>query len=115
VTAGTQEYRNHLLLDGHRAGLRLLEQLDQPRAALQLRLGRGVQVRSERSEGFQFAYCDRSRRRLPATSFIALICAAPPTRETETPTLIAGRTPWLNRSVSRKHCPSVIEMTFVGM
>ena len=31
------------------------------------------------------------------------------------PTLIAGRTPALNRSVSRKHCPSVMEMTFVGM
>ena len=31
------------------------------------------------------------------------------------PTLIAGRTPALNRSVSRKHCPSVIEMTLVGM
>ena len=27
------------------------------------------------------------------------------------PTLMAGRTPELNRSVSRKHCPSVIEMT----
>ena len=31
------------------------------------------------------------------------------------PTLIAGRTPELNRSVSRKHWPSVIEMTLVGM
>ena len=60
-------------------------------------------------------YCDRSRRSEPATSFIALICAAPPTRETETPTLMAGRTPWLNRSDSRKHWPSVIEMTLVGM
>ena len=31
------------------------------------------------------------------------------------PTLIAGRMPELNRSDSRKICPSVIEMTFVGM
>ena len=31
------------------------------------------------------------------------------------PTLIAGRTPELNRSVSRKIWPSVIEMTLVGM
>ena len=28
---------------------------------------------------------------------------------------MAGRTPWLNRSASRKIWPSVIEMTLVGM
>ena len=60
-------------------------------------------------------YCDRSSRSEPETCFIALIWAAPPTRETEMPTLIAGRTPWLNRSDSRKTWPSVIEMTLVGM
>ena len=52
---------------------------------------------------------------MPATCRIALICAEPPTRDTELPTLIAGRMPWLNRSDSRKIWPSVIEMTFVGM
>jgi hypothetical protein len=46
---------------------------------------------------------------------MALICADPPTRDTEMPTLMAGRTPELNRPVSRKICPSVIEMTLVGM
>jgi hypothetical protein len=30
------------------------------------------------------------------------------------PAFIAGRMPALNRSLSRKICPSVIEMTFVG-
>ena len=35
----------------------------------------------------------RSSRRRPATCFIALICALPPTRLTEMPTLMAGRTP----------------------
>jgi hypothetical protein len=49
------------------------------------------------------------------TAFIALICAAPPTRETETPTSIGGRTLELNRSDCRKIWPSVIEMTLVGM
>jgi hypothetical protein len=39
----------------------------------------------------------------------------PPTRETDVPTLIAGRTPEKKRLDSRKICPSVIEMTFVGM
>jgi len=60
-------------------------------------------------------YCAKSIRNRPATFFIALICAAPPTRLTDTPTLIAGRTPEKNSSGSRKIWPSVIEMTFVGM
>ena len=46
---------------------------------------------------------------------MALIWAEPPTRETEMPTLMAGRTPELKRSVSRKIWPSVMEMTLVGM
>ncbi len=60
-------------------------------------------------------YWDSASLMPPATFFIALICASPPTRDTERPTLMAGRTPELNRSVSRKICPSVIEMTLVGM
>ncbi len=43
-----------------------------------------------------------------------LVCAAPPTRDTEMPALMAGRMPALNRSVSRKIWPSVIEITLVG-
>jgi hypothetical protein len=46
---------------------------------------------------------------------MARTCAALPTRDTDRPTLMAGRTPELNRSVSRKIWPSVMEMTFVGM
>ena len=46
-------------------------------------------------------YCAWSIFKVPATFFIALICAAPPTRETEIPTSIAGRNPSLNKSVSR--------------
>ena len=60
-------------------------------------------------------YWARSRRSRPATAFIAFTWAEPPTRETELPTLIAGRMPELKRSDSRKIWPSVIEMTFVGM
>ena len=36
---------------------------------------------------------ERSRRSEPATFFMALICALPPTRLTEMPTLMAGRMP----------------------
>ena len=46
---------------------------------------------------------------------MALCWAEPPTRETEIPTFSAGRWPALNRSDSRKHWPSVMEMTLVGM
>src|SRR5713101_5431563 len=60
-------------------------------------------------------YCERASFSPPATFSIALICASPPTRDTDRPTLMAGRTPELNRSVSRKICPSVMEMTLVGM
>ena len=40
----TKEDRDDLLLDRQRVILRLLEQFHQPRTALQLRLGGGVQV-----------------------------------------------------------------------
>jgi len=46
---------------------------------------------------------------------IGPIWALPPTRDTEMPTLMAGRTPEKNSLASRKIWPSVIEMTFVGM
>ena len=52
---------------------------------------------------------------MPETVRIERTWAAPPTRETEIPTLIAGRTPEWKRSVSRKIWPSVMEMTLVGM
>ena len=60
-------------------------------------------------------YWESSSRSRPATFRIGVVCAEPPTRDTEMPTLIAGRTPERNRSASRKIWPSVIEMTFVGM
>ena len=60
-------------------------------------------------------YWARSIFSEPETFFIALICAAPPTRDTETPTSMAGRWLALNRSDCRKIWPSVIEMTLVGM
>ena len=59
--------------------------------------------------------CARSKRKRPATFFIALIWADPPTRLTEMPTFIAGRTPEKNNSDSKKICPSVIDITLVGM
>jgi hypothetical protein len=48
-----------------------------------------VQLGAELGEGLELAVL----RNRPATFFIAFVCAFPPTRETEIPTLIAGRTP----------------------
>src|SRR3990170_1142389 len=46
-------------------------------------------------------YWARSKRMPPAILRIARAWAAPPTRDTDKPTLIAGRIPALNRSASR--------------
>src|SRR3546814_16759904 len=50
----------------------------------------------------------------PDSFFMILVCAAPPTRDTEIPAFTAGRMPALARSVSRKIWPPVIEITLVG-
>ena len=60
-------------------------------------------------------YWASSVRMGAAIFFIALIWAAPPTRDTESPALTAGLKPELNISVSRYICPSVMEITFVGI
>gem|GEM_PF-3247222 len=50
-----------------------------------------------------------------ATFFMIFVCALPHTRETESPTSIAGLIHELKSSVSKNICPSVIEMTLVGI
>ena len=79
--------------------LPLLEQFDHAIAAIEpglrgrdrgrCRAGRRPPARGRRPE---------SSRKPPATFFIALIWAAPPTRETEMPTFMAGRWPAKNKS-----------------
>ena len=60
-------------------------------------------------------YWASSSFKVPETFLIPLTCAAPPTRETEIPTSIAGRWLALKRSDCRKIWPSVMEITLVGM
>ncbi len=55
VTLGAEENRDYLILDRVRRVLRLLEQLDQPSAAFQLRLGRRIQIRGESGESLELA------------------------------------------------------------
>jgi hypothetical protein len=83
--------------------LRLLEQLDHAGAAVELdhacvALSSSVPSWANASSSRNAA---RSSRSEPAIFFIALIWALPPTRDTEMPTLTAGRTPAKNRSGSR--------------
>ena len=47
-------------------------------------------------------YCARSSFSVEPTCLVALMAAANPTRDTDRPTFTAGRTPELNRSVSKK-------------
>src|SRR6187431_1485737 len=73
-------------------------------------------------------YCASARRTPPPVSlrFMILVCAAPPTRDTETPALIAGRMPALKRAglaldralgelldVSRVHARGALEQPAV--
>ena len=52
---------------------------------------------------------------LPDAFFMAFVWAAPPTRDTERPTFTAGLIPALKRLLSKNICPSVIDITLVGM
>ena len=83
-----------LLGDRHRLALALVERLRRaarrgPACAACPRRGRSRTGRTPRGRGTARA---RSSG-LPATFFIGAICALPPTRDTEMPTLMAGRTP----------------------
>ena len=114
VRRGEQDH--HLLLDGHRVALVLLEDRREPLAAVERLLRRLVQVAAELGEALPARGTGSGRAcSVPATLFMALIWAEQPTRLTELPVSMAGRWPELKRSASRKIWPSVMEMTFVGM
>ena len=104
-----------LLGDRDRLALALVERGDQAVAARERALRVLVEVGAERANASRSRNCDSSPFIRPATFFIGAIWALPPTRDTEMPTLIAGRTPEKKSFGSRKICPSVIEITFVGM
>jgi hypothetical protein len=99
---GAGEDHHDLLLDRVGRVLTLLEELDEACPAVEGLLRRLVEVRAELCERGKLAVLREVETERTGDRFIALICAEPPTRETEMPTLIAGRTPWKNRSVCRK-------------
>ena len=71
----------------------LVQHLDQPLAPGELALRLGIELGAELRERLQIAVLGEVELQLAATFFIAFVCALPPTRETEMPTLIAGLTP----------------------
>lgn len=115
----TGKDNNDLLLHGHGRVLRLLEKLGEARTTVQRELRRGIEIRTElrerrnltggrvkRVEQYEenvkvraafetitYRYWARKSLSEPATCFMARICAAEPTRDTDRPTLMAGRTP----------------------
>ena len=91
---------------GERHVLALLQDLDEARAALELLRVTCVEVARELREGRHLAVLrevELAACRRPL--FIALICALPPTRLTEMPTLMAGRTPEKKRSRLEEDLP----------
>ena len=83
-----------LHLDRDRAVLRLLEELVMRRPRSILACVSASRSDPNCAKAASSRNCARSPFSCPATCFIALSCAADPTRETEMPTEIAGRMPW---------------------
>ena len=69
------------------------QQFGEALAARQQPLGGRVEVGAELREGRHLAVLREFALQRPATCFMARICAAEPTRLTEMPTFMAGRTP----------------------
>jgi hypothetical protein len=80
---------DYLHLNGNGVALRLPEHLDDAFATLDLGLGFGVKVGPNCAKAASSRNCARVLLRRPAC-FMALICAAEPTRDTDKPTEIAG-------------------------
>ena len=83
----------HLVLDRQRVALGLVQGGHQPLAAGQGALGFGVEVGAELGEGLEVAVLREVELQPAGDPPHGLIWALPPTRETEIPTLMAGRTP----------------------
>ena len=108
-------YNSNLTACTYRGVSALLKHLNNSFAKGKTALCICIKVRAELSKGLKLSVLRVEQLKLTGNLFIALICALPPTRDTETPGLIAGIIPALKSSVSRNICPSVIEMTLVGM
>jgi hypothetical protein len=104
LALGAGPDRDDLLLQRVRRVVGLLEQLDQAGRPARAGCGGAVEVGGERGERLELAVLGQVQPEPAGDLLIGLGWRRPPTRDTEVPTLMAGRTPWLNRSCSRKIC-----------
>ena len=91
--------RHHLLLDRQRAVERLLEQLDQAVALSSWAWDTLSSSEPKAAKDSSSRNWDRSPLSVPTAFFMALIWAAPPTRDTDWPVSKAGRDARLERVV----------------
>ena len=91
VNAGEED--GDLLFGRERLELRLLEQLGQARTAVELMLRDRSRSEPNCEKAASWRLCARSSFIGEPTCLVALTAAEKPTRETERPTLTAGRTP----------------------
>jgi len=107
--------RRHLVGDAQRLALFLFEQLDQPLAAGQRLLRLRVELGAELAKASRSRYWERSRRSLPADLLHRLglgVAADPGDRDAD----VDRRPDAGEEEVGlEKICPSVIEITLVGM
>ncbi len=102
--------------DVQRGAAVLLEHLPTTRSpsGQETRLRVGIEVRAELREGLQFAvHCEYVSFRVPATFFMALIWALPPTRDTRYRVDGRGADAGVEQLGLQIDLPSVMEMTFV--
>ena len=115
VPAGHGADLDHLRAARLRIVLRLLEDLDDASTTGQLLLGGLVQLRAELRERLERPELGQVQPETTRDLLHGLDLRRAADAAHRAPTLIAGRTPEKNSSVSRNSWPSVIEMTFVGM
>jgi hypothetical protein len=98
VAAGAGVDADHLIDHVHRGELSLLEELHHPVAAIEPLLGGGVEIGAELGEGLELAEAREVETQTAGHLLHRLVWAAPPTRDTEMPTFMAGRWPAKKRS-----------------
>lgn len=135
-TVDTGVDNGDLDLSGERLVLALFEELSETGTTREQETGRGIEIGTKLGESSDFTVLrkvklertsellhDLTEKGQKITSVgpgfggvgTTHVWAAEPTRDTERPTLIAGRTPRKKSSASKKIWPSVMEMTLVGM
>jgi hypothetical protein len=93
MSTGESIENRDFALDRKRRILRLLQHFHSAATTFDKCPGLFIEIGTKLRKCFKLTELSKSRRSVPATCFIALICADEPTRDTERPTFSAGRIP----------------------